>query len=64
MNCAQCGRQQERWRDKVAQREHTNIDPFTGLCVDCLIAYSRKEKPAEAEPFDHKRAAAGGDREE
>jgi Zn finger protein HypA/HybF involved in hydrogenase expression len=55
--CANCG-------------TDTDCDGFSGLCVACLVARARLDKEArmalkKPQPkFDHKQAAAGGDREE
>jgi NMD protein affecting ribosome stability and mRNA decay len=39
-----------------------DCEPFSGLCVDCLIADAKRGKP-EPRVFDHK-AAQSGERDE
>jgi len=51
--CANCGTK-------------TDVEAFSGLCVDCLIADARKAKlirmaKLNRQPFDPKAAAAGPD---
>lgn len=38
------------------------VDPHSGKCVDCLIAYAKAHpKPVEPAPFDPKKAQVGRD---
>lgn len=56
--CPSCGKEEQ--RELVKGWWSVNLDPTTGLCVDCLVK-SKPAKPMPSEPFDSKRAAAGRD---
>jgi len=46
-------------------REEREIEPHSGLCLDCLIERAKHEKkPEDPLPFDHKAAAAGRESED
>jgi hypothetical protein len=61
--CPNCGVAESRWT--ADGREHVNLDPITGNCVDCLRELAKETRataPASL-PFDV-RAAAANDRSE
>lgn len=60
--CVTCGVPQARWRDRSGV-EHTNINPLTGECLDCLVTSVRGSQPPPLEDaeFDAKQAQAGRD---
>lgn len=45
----------------VECRTDAQLEPFTMLCVECLIKRSKAAKPTEPLPFDAKASAAGKD---
>lgn len=66
--CPGCGVPEQRTTD--GRTEQVNLCPLTGLCVDCLIAYTHEcdetardqARRARAElPFDARAAAARND---
>lgn len=57
--CKSCGAAEQRKLDAKG-RELVNLDPVSGLCVNCL-SKSIGPKPMDPEPFDAKLAQAGRD---
>jgi hypothetical protein len=63
--CRACGESERRWRDKRGRR-HVNLDPVTGLCVDCLSNRASRSaalarRAARPDKFDARAAAARND---
>jgi hypothetical protein len=63
VNCKGCDLAEHRVINQQTGREETNLDPSSGLCVDCLASRSRSAR-RQREPFDAKVAALPpGDRD-
>lgn len=62
--CPDCGAEEIRKADKQGRTTSTNLDPISGLCVDCLVkmhtTFTSRRMP-EALPFDGRAAAARND---
>lgn len=62
--CPSCGLEEQRGVD-AGGRPTVNLDPTTGLCVNCTVtaAMGPKSFPLEPAPFDGRAAAAGMDKD-
>lgn len=58
--CPNCGVQESRWTK--GGRDHVNLSPITGQCVDCLIAMTKEFRQTQRDfGFDAKATAARND---
>jgi hypothetical protein len=51
MRCHGCGKE-------------CDCEPFSGLCVECLIAMAKRDKPQPEKPFDYKAAQSGAEKDD
>jgi hypothetical protein len=55
-----CGVAESRWTENG--RDHVNLSPITGQCVDCLKAMAKEMGPPQEPSLFDSRAAAANDR--